>query len=133
MPEQLDQAKKLKGRGEAKTRGDSAEMAVAHWLESHGLLLLEHQYNVPRLGEIDLIMRRGNCLYFIEVKARTNLASFGGGLAAITAGKVRRIRKTALYYCQSYGFMNTELRFLAAEVELVDGQPQGPIRFVPMN
>jgi putative endonuclease len=120
-------------RGTAKTSGDAAELAVARWLEAHGLTLLEHQYNVPRLGELDLVMRRGDCLYFIEVKARSDLDRFGGGLGAITAAKLRKLRKTALHYCQKTGSMNLDLRFLAAEVALSGGQPQGPIRIVPME
>jgi len=120
-------------RGKAKTSGDAAELAVARWLEAHGLTLLEHQYNVPRLGELDLVMRRGNCLYFIEVKARSDLDRFGGGLAAITATKLRKLRKTALHYCQKTGAMNLDMRFLAAEVALSGGQPQGPIHIVPME
>lgn len=117
----------------AQLSGNAAELAVAHWLEARGLILLEHQYNVPRLGEIDLVMRRGDCLYIIEVKARTDLTSFGGGLAAITPAKIRKLRKTALYYCQRMGLLNLMMRFLAAEVHLINGQPHGPIHIVPIE
>ncbi len=117
----------------AKASGDAAELAVARRLEARGLTLLEHQYNVPRLGELDLVMRRGDCLYIIEVKARSDLERFGGGLAAITPAKVRKLRKTALHFCQKSGLMNLEMRFLAAEVELIKGQPQGSIHVVPIE
>jgi len=45
-------------RGLAKTRGDAGELAVARYLLSHGFTLLAHQYLVPRLGEIDLVMKK---------------------------------------------------------------------------
>lgn len=118
--------------GPAKTRGDAGELAVAQYLQSHGFTLLAHQYLVPRLGEIDLVMKKGTCLYFIEVKSRSGTPSHGSGLEQITAAKLKKIRKTALAYCQSTGNMNTETRILAAEVRLQNGEPSGEIRIVPI-
>ena len=119
-------------RGLAKTRGDAGELAVARYLLSHGFTLLAHQYLVPRLGEIDLVMKKGACLYFIEVKSRSGPASHGSGLEQITAAKIRKIRKAALVFCQNTGNMNTETRFLAAEVHLQNGEPSGDIEIVPI-
>ena len=120
-------------RGLAKTRGDAGELAVARYLQSHGFLLLAHQFLVPRLGEIDLVMKKGSCLYFIEVKARSGAASYGSGLEQITPAKVKKIRQAALAYCQTTCNMNTEMRFLAAEVHLRYGEPDGKIRIVPIE
>lgn len=120
-------------RGVAKTRGDAGERAVAMYLQSHGFKLLAHQYLVPRLGEIDLVMKKGDCLYFIEVKSRSGPATHGSGLEQITAAKIRKIRKTALFFCQNTGNMNTETRFLAAEVHLHNGEPRGEIEIVPIE
>ncbi len=130
----LDPGRPSSGRrGPEKTRGDAGELAVARYLEAHGFVLLVHQYAVPRLGEIDLVMQKGGCLYFIEVKARSGPESFGSGLEQITRDKIRKIRKTALAYCQSTGNMNTETRILAAEVRLQNGLPTGNIRIVPIT
>ncbi len=120
-------------RGLAKMRGDAGELAVASYLQSHGFVLLAHQYLVPRLGEIDLVMKKGSCLYFIEVKARSGAAAYGSGLEQITPAKVKKVRNTALSYCQSTGNLNTEMRFLAAEVHLHLGEPDGEIRIVPIE
>ncbi|MDD2533647.1 MAG: YraN family protein [Eubacteriales bacterium] len=115
------------------TMGTAAELAVARDLQNRGLILLAHQFSVPRLGELDLVLCRDNRLYVVEVKARSNRTSFGGALAAITPAKIRRIRKTALYFMQAKELMNNEIRLLAAEVLLIDGLPSLPIRYEPIE
>jgi hypothetical protein len=46
---------------------------------------------------------------------------------------VKKIRQAALAYCQTTYNMNTEMRFLAAEVHLRYGEPDGKIRIVPIE
>lgn len=48
-------------------------------------------------GEIDLIMRDGDTLVFVEVRQRRN-ARFGGAVASVTATKQRRIVQAARAY-----------------------------------
>ena len=45
-------------------------------------------------NEIDLIVRRGRELTFVEVKTRTG-SGFGGALGAVDAEKRRRVRRAA--------------------------------------
>lgn len=45
-------------------------------------------------NELDLIVRRGRNLTFVEVKRRTG-TGFGGALAAVDAEKRRRLRRAA--------------------------------------
>ncbi len=45
-------------------------------------------------GEIDLVMRRGGLVAFVEVKARRG-AALGGAGAAVDARKLLRVRRTA--------------------------------------
>jgi putative endonuclease len=47
-----------------------------------------------RFGELDLIVRRGNSLVFVEVKARQSLTA-GEGLESVTPAKQRRIEQLA--------------------------------------
>ena len=70
------------------------------YLQAHGLLLLQSNYRC-RFGEIDLIMRDGDTLCFIEVKFRESLL-FGGAAASIPAAKQRKIIKTALFYISAH-------------------------------
>jgi putative endonuclease len=52
--------------------GVSAEGKAALFLNAKGYRELARRWKSP-LGEVDLVMRRGNTLVFIEVKARANL------------------------------------------------------------
>ncbi len=77
-------------------RGALAEEAAAEFLTGRGLTLLERNYRC-RFGEIDLIMRDGRVLVFVEVRYRRN-KSFGGAVASITASKRQKLLLTARHY-----------------------------------
>jgi len=66
------------------------------YLERRGLSLLSQNFH-GRRGEIDLVMRDGDRICFIEVKYRKTLA-YGGAANAIPPAKRRRIIDTALLY-----------------------------------
>jgi putative endonuclease len=46
-------------------------------------------------GELDLVVRRGRKLIFVEVKERAAHDRFGGGLAAVDRHKRRRVEQAA--------------------------------------
>ncbi len=86
------------------------------YLCARGLSLLESNYRC-RFGEIDLIMRDADSICFIEVRFRKSL-NFGGASASITAGKQRKIVKTALFYLGSNRTLqNQALRFDALLIQ----------------
>lgn len=74
--------------------GHIAEAIVVLWLWVQGYRILERRFKNP-LGEIDLIVKRGASLVFIEVKARKTLDQ---GLEALTLFQQRRIRNGARFY-----------------------------------
>lgn len=76
--------------------GDKAEMLAAAHLEKQGLRVVERNYRC-RQGEIDLIMREGDTLVFVEVRLRTN-TKFGGAAESITQQKQGKILQTARHY-----------------------------------
>jgi putative endonuclease len=76
--------------------GVQAEQLAAKYLQQHGLKLIEQNYR-SRFGEIDLIMRDGSTMVFIEVRLRKH-AGFGGAAASIDARKQKRIISTAQQY-----------------------------------
>ncbi len=67
-------------------------MAEKH-LEARGYRLIERNWRC-RHGEIDLVMRGGDVIAFVEVKTRTSTA-FGHPLEAITGTKLARLRRLA--------------------------------------
>jgi len=77
-------------------RGRHAEDLAAAYLQQQGLQLVERNYHC-RFGEIDLIVRDGTTLVFVEVRMRTR-NDFGGALASITAGKRNKLLRTARHY-----------------------------------
>ncbi|MGK5068410.1 YraN family protein [Janthinobacterium sp. AD80] len=70
-------------------RGRQAEDAALAYLLAQGLLLVQRNY-LCRGGELDLIMRDGASVVFVEVRLRSG-ARFGGALASITPAKQRRM------------------------------------------
>ena len=83
--------------------GGQAEALAATYLKQRGLKLVTSNYQC-RFGEIDLIMREGNMLVFVEVRLRTN-SRFGGPGSSITSAKRQRLVHTAQHYLQQYGEM----------------------------
>ena len=65
--------------------GEATEAAALQFLLRHGLSLITKNYRC-QYGEIDLIMRDGNTLAFIEVRYRQYI-QFGGSVSSITAKK----------------------------------------------
>ena len=77
-------------------RADPAEDLALSRLERQGLLLIARNY-ACRGGEIDLIMRDGATLVFVEVRHRTR-PEFGSPEETIGIGKQRRLVLAAQHY-----------------------------------
>jgi putative endonuclease len=60
-------------RFEAELRGRKGEGFAAVWLRLHGWRVVARRVKTPR-GEIDLIVRRGRTVAFVEVKWRATAA-----------------------------------------------------------
>lgn len=81
--------------------GTDAEQVAAAYLQQQGLTLITGNYQC-RFGELDLIMRDGKTLVFVEVRMRSN-ASFGGAGMSITPSKQQKLARTAEHYLQQHG------------------------------
>ena len=84
----------MKTRGEP--RGAAAEATALAWLERKGLKLVERNWRC-RAGELDLVLRDGAALVFVEVRLRGS-AAFGGAAASIDAKKRARLVAAAQLY-----------------------------------
>ena len=73
-----------------------AETVARRYLETRGYILLAQNYRTRR-GEIDLVMRHGGTLVFVEVRQRRRL-DFGSPAESIDGRKRRRLRLAALHY-----------------------------------
>ncbi len=102
-----------------RTKGAEIEQAAEHFLKRQGLKAVSRNYTI-RGGEIDLIMRHGNVLVFVEVRYRANHIH-GSGAESITHHKQQRLLKTAQHYLQKhYGAAPPDCRF---DVMSGSGQP----------
>jgi putative endonuclease len=82
------------------TRGAQAEQQALDYLLAQGLRLVERNFRC-RGGEIDLIMREGEQLVFVEVRYRRS-ARYGGALASVDRRKQGRLITAALHYLQRH-------------------------------
>lgn len=76
--------------------GLNAETIACRYLQQRGLEIVQQNFRCRR-GEIDLIMREGEYLVFIEVRCRTN-QQFGGALASVDRHKQKHIIIAANYF-----------------------------------
>jgi len=79
-----------------KSTGDRAERIAEGFLVKQQMQLVARNYRC-RFGEIDLIMRDGDALVFIEVRLRIS-KGFGGAAASIHVAKQRRLVAAAEHY-----------------------------------
>ena len=81
-------------------KGLWGEMRAARYVKKRGMHILERRYRTAH-GEIDLIVRDGDALVFMEVKART-AGRLGDGALAVNAEKRRHLRYAAQRYLLSH-------------------------------
>jgi len=79
--------------------GRKAEARAEDMLQREGLHPVARNYRC-RGGEIDLVMRDGECMVFIEVRYRHHSA-WGGAAASVDRGKQRRLILAARHFLQS--------------------------------
>lgn len=97
--------------------GHRAEERVAEYLQAKGHQLIELNWRT-RYCEIDLITQLEDTYYFTEVKYRSS-SKQGGGLAAITADKIKRMARAAEVYTVKAGLANMPVQLAVASVSEV--------------
>lgn len=104
--------------------GVQAERRAAQYLQQQGLQLIAQNYR-GLFGEIDLIMKDGAALVFIEVRLRRN-DDFGGAAASIDARKQQRIIRTAQQYLATL----THLPACRFDALLMDDAESGKLQWL---
>ncbi|HZT53164.1 MAG TPA: YraN family protein [Gaiellaceae bacterium] len=104
--------------------GEGAERRAARWYRLRGWRILGQ--NVWAAGnELDLIVRRGSALRFVEVKEKRD-GRFGDPLEMVTAEKQRRLRRAA----EAWLAARPQLARLAVGFDVVAVR-EGRLRRVP--
>lgn len=95
---------------ESREIGAAYEKRAAEYLEKQGCCILKQNF-YTRSGEIDMIVKDGEYLVFVEVKYRSSQRG-GHPLEAVNLRKQKRIRRAAQFYLLRYGYPeNTMSRF----------------------
>ena len=89
--------------------GAYGERAAAHFLEAHGLRLLDRNWRCAD-GEIDIVAADGDGLVFCEVKTRSGLG-FGDPVEAVGEVKAARLRRLAMRWIAAHDGRWPKLRF----------------------
>lgn len=87
--------------------GNQGEDSAAAYLASKDFKVLERNWKI-KAGEIDIIAEKDGVIYFVEVKYRKNHTQ-GGGMAAITATKLKHMDRAARLWMQRFGHRDARL------------------------
>ncbi|TAM93190.1 MAG: YraN family protein [Jatrophihabitans sp.] len=105
--------------------GRFGEQLAERHLVSAGMTVLDRNWRCPE-GELDLVVRDGPTIAFVEVKTRSTLA-FGHPAEAVTARKAARIHRLAMRWLARWQRENgsvAAIRFdLVSVVRLAPGGP----------
>jgi putative endonuclease len=117
-----------KAKPEHLRRGELGERAAKKHLQKLGLKFLTANFRSAR-GEIDLIFSDGDCLAFVEVKARSS-EDWTRPAAAVDARKRLLLSQTALDYLRLLKNPPVKIRFDIVEVLLASGEVR-EVRHLP--
>lgn len=105
--------------------GERHEEIALDYLCGLGYRLVKRNFRFGRSGEIDLVMRDGDCYVFVEVKTRRS-HGFGPPEEAVTPAKRSRIRKVAQGFLYVNKVIDYEARFDVVAIDYVTGNGREP-------
>ena len=92
----------------SREKGQYYERQAQKYLEAQGLKAIERNYYCP-YGELDVIMKDGDTLVFVEVKFRKNNIK-GGANYALSPQKQAKLKRTIYHYLGAKNLKNQPLR-----------------------
>lgn len=98
------------------------EEAAWRTYRDRGYRLLARNWRCP-LGELDLVLLRGDVVVFCEVKARRP-SGLGGPFEAVTRDKQRKVRALARAFCSAERPRGERYRFDVASVSVRGGSSE---------
>ena len=100
--------------------GSIGEQAAAVRYIDRGYRVVARNWRCS-IGELDLVLERGDTLVFCEVKAR-RASGFGGGWEAVTARKRQKLRALGQTFLLMHGISPRTVRFDVASVAVGPGR-----------
>lgn len=105
------------------------EQAERH-LRRLGFRVLGRRVRVGRKDELDLVIRDGDTLVFVEVKTRAS-EDFGRPFSSLTRDKRRALSRAAVRYMMKLRRPPSYFRFDVVEVIGVEGEGTPEVRHIP--
>lgn len=104
-----------------RTLGDRGERRAESWLRKQGLDPIERNWSC-RHGEIDLVMRDGEVVVFVEVRLRTP-RGYASGAESVDWHKQRRLAQAAsIFLARHPAFHSCPCRFDVIAIAGTDGE-----------
>ncbi|MBR1796633.1 MAG: YraN family protein [Clostridiales bacterium] len=98
---------------QTKIVGNEAEDAVIRLMASQGYFFLVRNFTVHNMGELDVVMYRGQELFVVEVKSRLEGTVYADPLKSITYKKRMRMLNTTKVLINKYNLFDMNVHFLA--------------------
>ncbi len=111
--------------------GLEGEKVAARFLQERGHRILASRFRT-RIGELDLVTRSGEHIYFVEVKTRRTNESgphYGGALEAVDHRKQRRITRLAELFIDRHELWDLTPHFAVIGIE--QHHSNASVRFLP--
>jgi putative endonuclease len=103
----------------AQNLGELGERLAERWVARQGWRVLARRYRVGH-RDLDLVVRRGDTVAFVEVKTRHS-AGFGGPICAVGFAKRRHLWRAATAWIDRHGPPAVEYRFDVVGVLIGNG------------
>ncbi len=101
--------------------GQRGERLAERFLRRAGLKTIVRHFGTP-VGELDLVMREGEALVFVEVKTRQD-RTYADPQDAVGREKQRRLARAARWFIHHRRWEERPCRFDVVAVTLRPGQP----------
>ncbi|MCR4434385.1 MAG: YraN family protein [Clostridiales bacterium] len=98
-----------------KSFGNEGENIASDFLARSGYTILDRNFRVGKLGEIDIIAREKDYICFIEVKTRSSV-NYGVPSEAVNKRKQQSITRLASIYISRHKLYWHNIRFDVVEV-----------------
>ncbi len=90
--------------------GELGEKIAAKHLQDSGYKILATDFHAGKLGEIDIVAGKDDCLHLIEVKTRSG-AVFGTPEESVTFFKRQKLKRAIYYYLSSQKIKTSKYQF----------------------
>jgi putative endonuclease len=122
-PQHVANSRRQYGADSRRQYGDQGERLAEKYLKRRGLKLLTRGYAAP-VGEIDLILRDGDTIVFVEVKTRRS-REFADPQDSVGAIKQRKMRRCAEWFLRERNWTDRPCRFDVVGIVLPEqGEPE---------